>query len=68
VVRADERETTLSFSLAEIEFVGEITSGRVIFGPDGGEPLLGVVPLESVGIAVDPSTQRLRRLPALLLK
>jgi clan AA aspartic protease len=68
LILADERETTLPFGLAEIEFMGEVTSGRVIFGPNGGEPLLGVVPLESVGIAVDPKTQQLRRLPALLLK
>lgn len=26
------------FGLAEIEFIGEITSGRVIFGPDRCEP------------------------------
>jgi clan AA aspartic protease len=68
VVLADEREEHLPFALAEIEFMGEITSGRVLFGPPGAEPLLGVVPLESVGIVVDPVTQQLRRLPALLLK
>lgn len=56
------------FALAEIEFMGEVTSGRVLFGPRGAEPLLGVVPLESVGIVVDPMAQELKRLPALLLK
>jgi predicted aspartyl protease len=65
---ADDREVSVSFALAEIEFMGEITSGRVLFGPSGVEPLLGVVPLDSVGILVDPTTQQLRRLPALLLK
>jgi clan AA aspartic protease len=68
VVLADERETRLAFAGAEIEFMGEITYGRVLFGPPGAEPLLGVVPLESVGIVVDPITQQIKRLPALLLK
>ena len=48
--------------------MGEITSGRVIFGPDDAESLLGVTALESVGILVDPATQRPKRLPALPLK
>ncbi len=56
------------FGLAVIEFMGEITSGRVIFGPEDAEPLLGVTALESVGILVDPTTQRLKRLPAIPLK
>ena len=56
------------FGLAEIEFMGELTSGRVIFGPEKCEPLLGVTALESVGIVVDPATQRLKRLPAVPLK
>jgi clan AA aspartic protease len=68
VVLADERETRLAFAGAEIEFMGEITYGRVLFGPPGAQPLLGVVPLESVGIIVDPTTQEINRLPALLLK
>ncbi len=57
-----------SFGLAVIEFMGEITSGRVIFGPDGVEPLLGVTALESVGIMLDPTNQKLKRLPAIPLK
>ena len=56
------------FGLAVIEFMGEITSGRVIFGPNEAEPLLGMTALESVGILVDPATQRLKRLPAIPLK
>ena len=57
-----------SFALAQIEFMGEVTAGRVIFGPDGSEPLLGVTALESVGIMLDPTTRTLRRLPAVPLK
>jgi predicted aspartyl protease len=56
------------FGLAVIEFMGEITAGRVIFGPDNAEPLLGVTALESVGIMVDPASQKLKRLPAVPLK
>jgi hypothetical protein len=29
------------FGLAQFEFMGEITAGRVIFGPDDAEPILG---------------------------
>lgn len=57
-----------SFGLAQIEFMGEVTAGRVIFGPDDAEPLLGVTALESVGILVDPTNKTLKRLPAVPLK
>jgi clan AA aspartic protease len=56
------------FALAQIEFMGEVTAGRVIFGPEGSEPLLGVTALESVGIILDPATRTLKRLPAVPLK
>ena len=52
----------------EVEFLGDTVPGRVIFGPDGCAPILGVTALELSGITVDPVTQTLRRLPALLLK
>jgi hypothetical protein len=56
------------FCPAQIEFMGEITAGRVIFGPDTVEPILGTTALESVGITVDPATRTLKRLPAIPLK
>src|SRR5437870_4054277 len=56
------------FGLATIRFMGEITSGRVIFGEDDAEPLLGVTALESVGIVVDPTKKTLKCLPAIPLK
>ncbi len=56
------------FGLVQIEFMGEITAGRVIFGDSGAEPLLGVTALESVGIMVDPANKTLKRLPAIPLK
>ena len=65
---ADGTTPEYPFGLVEITFMGEITAGRVIFGPDNAEPLLGVTALESVGIRVDPATQTLKRLPAVPLK
>jgi clan AA aspartic protease len=56
------------FGLAQIEFLGEITAGRIIFGPEHIEPILGVTQLESAGIAVDPVNHTLKRLPAISLK
>jgi len=52
----------------EIEFMGDLVGSTIIFGNDDAEPILGVTALESVGIEVDPRTQRLKRLPAARLK
>ncbi len=57
-----------SFGLVRIEFMGETTAGRIVFGDPGAEPLLGVTALESVGIMVDPVNMTLKRLPAIPLK
>ena len=57
-----------NFGIAEIEFMGELTSGRIIFGPDNAEPILGVTALESVGILVDTANLKLKRIPAIPLK
>ena len=65
---ADGRVEEYEFGLTTIQFMGEITSGRVIFGEDGIEPLLGVTALESVGILVDTANKTLKRLPAIPLK
>ena len=65
---ADGRVEEFDFGLAKISFMGEVTAGRVIFGPDTAAPLLGVTALESVGILVDPANKSLRRLPAIPLK
>ena len=65
---ADGREITVDVTVAEIEFMGETVGGTVLFGDPGAEPLLGVTALESVGIEVDPTNQRLKRLPAVRLK
>lgn len=65
---ADGTTVEYDFGLAVIEFMGELTAGRIIFGPDDCEPLLGVTALESVGITVDPTNRQLKRLPAIPLK
>ena len=65
---ADGSLAEYQFGLAEISFMGEITAGRVIFGPNEADPLLGVTALESVGIVVDPANRTLKRLPAIPLK
>jgi len=53
------------FALVQIEFLGEVTAGRVLFGPDDVPPLLGATALESAGFVVDPVNERLTRLPAI---
>ncbi len=65
---ADGTVREYPFGLVQIEFMGETTAGRVIFGESGAEPLLGVTALESVGIMVDPANKTLKRLPAIPLK
>lgn len=65
---ADGSEVKMDITVAEIEFMGDIVGTTVIFGADEAEPILGVTALESVGIEVDPRTQKLKRLPAVRLK
>lgn len=65
---ADGSDLVLDVTTADIEFMGEIVGGTIIFGEAAAEPLLGVTALESVGIEVDPLNQRLKRLPAVRLK
>ena len=65
---ADGSVEEYEFGLAEITFMGEVTAGRIIFGPNEAEPLLGVTALESVGITIDPANRTLKRLPAIPLK
>ncbi|OGC07087.1 hypothetical protein A2230_07005 [candidate division WOR-1 bacterium RIFOXYA2_FULL_36_21] len=65
---ADGNIKEFPFGLAIIEFMGEKTAGRIVFGPDNCEPLLGVTALESVGILVDAANKTLKRMPAIPLK
>jgi clan AA aspartic protease len=65
---ADGRIQEYVFGFARLEFMGEVTAGRILFGPDDIEPLLGVTALESAGITIDPNRHTLGRLPAIPLK
>ena len=65
---ADGNEIVMDVATAEIEFMGEMVGGTVLFGEPDAEPLLGLTALESAGFEVDPTNQRLRRLPAVRLK
>lgn len=65
---ADGSAVKMDITTGELEFMGEIVGSTLIFGGDEVEPILGVTALESVGIEVDPRSQRLRRLPAARLK
>jgi predicted aspartyl protease len=65
---ADGSTVEYDFGLADIEFMGQLTAGPIVFGPDNCGPLLGVTALESVGITVDPANRQLNRLQAIPLK
>ena len=65
---ADGSRQQFSIATAELEVMGEIVGGTVVFGPDEAEPLLGCTALESAGLEVDPRNQTLKRLPAIPLK
>ena len=61
-------EITFDSTTGDLEFVGDIVGSSLIFGPDDAELILGVTALKSVGIEVDSTTQRLKRLQAVCLK
>ena len=65
---ADGREITMDVTTGELEVMGELTAGLIIFGEADAEPLLGVTALESAGIEIDPQNQRLKKLPTVRLK
>jgi clan AA aspartic protease len=65
---ADGSYVEYPFGLALMEFMEEPTAGRIIFGPEDNEPILGVTQLESAGITIDPVNQTLNRLPAISLR
>ncbi len=65
---ADGSEVTLDITTGDIEFMGEIVGGTIIFADSDAEPILGVTALESVGIEIDPRNQELKRMPTIRLK
>ena len=65
---ADGKPVEYEYGFARVSFIGAETVAQVIFGPDGCEPILGVVALENTGVTVDPTTHALRRVHAKSLK
>ena len=58
----------VDIAVAEVEFMGEIVGATVGFGNDDIEPILGLTALASVGIEIDPVSQRLKRRPSVRMK
>jgi predicted aspartyl protease len=62
------RPVELEYGFARVCLMGEETVTPIIFGPEGSEPILGVLALEGLGISVDPKTRSLKRELAISLK
>jgi clan AA aspartic protease len=65
---ADGSPVEMEYGFARIKLMGEETVAPIIFGPEGSEPLVGVLALEGLGISVDPKTRSLKREYARSLK
>ena len=65
---ADASEISMDITTGDIEFMGEMVGGTILFAAPDAEPLLGVTALGSAGNEVDPLNQKLKRLPAVRLK
>src|SRR5881275_1497359 len=65
---ADGSPVELEYGFARISLMGQETVTPIIFGPEGSEPILGVLALEGLGITVDPKTRSLKRERAISLK
>ncbi|MGH2772516.1 MAG: retroviral-like aspartic protease family protein [Actinomycetota bacterium] len=65
---ADGSRREFQIGGARLEFMGAIRFATVVFGAPGAEPVLGVTALESAGFMLDPTTQTLKKLPAIPLK
>ena len=65
---ANGQPVEYAYGFARVAFMGSETVSQIIFGPEDADPILGVVPLENVGIAVDPVSRSLKKMPATPLK
>ena len=65
---ADGSNIQMDITTGEIEFMGDIVGGTIIYGASDVEPILGVTALESFGIDVDPRNNTFKRMPAVRLK
>nr|AGS54036.1 hypothetical protein [uncultured bacterium contig00048] len=62
-ILADGSDALFDVGYAIMSVNGRKTVGKVIFGKDDVEPLLGVTVLESAGFMVDPTNNELVDLP-----
>ena len=67
-VLANGDKVAFDITTADLEFKGEVVGGTIVYGDETAEPLLGVTALESGGFEIDPRSEELKRLPAVLLK
>ena len=65
---ADGQPVEYEYGFARVDFMGAETVSQIIFGPEGVEPILGVVALENTGIGVDPVSKTLKKMTAKSLK
>lgn len=65
---ADGRVLELRVGWARLQFMGTVAIAKVVFGPEGAEPILGVIALETAGVTLDPLTNTLKRLAKRSLK
>ncbi|MCC7365988.1 MAG: aspartyl protease family protein [Dehalococcoidia bacterium] len=63
VVTAAGDSETLLYQDATIRLLGRVTRSECVALPAGAAPLLGVIPLEAMGIELDLKNQVLRLLP-----
>ena len=59
---ADGQEAAFDVTTADIELMGEVFAGIILYGSAEADPLLGVTVLESAGLKVDPRNQTLEKL------
>nr|VFJ95578.1 MAG: clan AA aspartic protease, AF_0612 family [Candidatus Kentron sp. LFY] len=65
---ANGETVAYEIGFVRITFQGQETVTQIIFGPEGIEPILGVVALENLGFTVDPGTNQLEKVAARPLK
>ena len=65
---ADGSNIQMDITTGEIEFMGDIVGGTIIYGASDVEPILGVTALESLGIDVDSHNNTFKRMLAVRLK
>ena len=56
---ADGTDRERGLAEAMVEIMGERSTVRILIGPDGEEPLLGLTTLESLRLKVNPITRQL---------